>query len=57
MEALIKVLRLLADGVIGPRVHELLDELEAPGAPDPAVPVTATALLAPPAPPTPGGSK
>ena len=42
MEALLEVLRLLADGVIGPRVHELLDQIEAgghaPAAPAPQVP-------------------
>lgn len=55
MEALIEVLRLLADGARGPRVHELLDQLEAaghaPAAPAPQAPAVA------PVPFLPGGTK
>lgn len=39
-ETVLRVLRMLADGVIGPRVHELLDEIEAGGTPAPAQPPT-----------------
>lgn len=54
----LRVLRMLADGVIGPRVHDVIDELEAaghaPAAPAPAP--LAPATLAPV--PTPfGGTK
>lgn len=45
-EAVLRVLRLLADGVIGPRVHELIDELEAAGA-APAAPVLQVPSLPP----------
>jgi hypothetical protein len=57
-ETVLRVLRMLADGVIGPRVHELLDELEAAGHAPAAPP--ARAPLAPALPPvtTPfGGTK
>lgn len=48
MEALIEVLRLLADGARGQRVHELLDQLEAaghvPAAPAPQAPAVPPVL-------------
>ena len=51
MEALIAVLRMLADGARGPVVHELLDKLEAaghvPAPPAPSAPPAAPVLPAP----------
>lgn len=35
-EKLLQLLRMLADGVTGPRPHQLLDEIEAAGKPAPA---------------------
>lgn len=63
MDGLLSVLRMLADGVRGPLVHELIDKLEAAGkapaaAPRaPAAPPAALQFQAPEAPANDGGSK
>jgi hypothetical protein len=61
-ETVLRVLRMLADGVIGPRVHELLDELEAAPAPPaphlpPAVPAAVSRPFQAPVAPIPTGGK